>query len=131
MFFTYWHISRGRPKRNSRVHFFCIALTRNVSVSRRAPYPLGHATSTWNSCDVFLFSEFEMDESEDTIMMPLWHQILLRTADAFWSCLMVFPLCVVYWASTWKLMDATLGPETSWLSGVISLSIGTVFGLAG
>ena len=25
-FFTYWHLSRGRPERNSIVHFFCIAL---------------------------------------------------------------------------------------------------------
>ena len=25
-FFTYWHLSRGRPERNSKVHFFCITV---------------------------------------------------------------------------------------------------------
>ena len=84
----------------------------------------------------FAFPDFEMNESkgtisEDTTKTPLWLHVLLRVADAFWSCFLVFPLSVLYWSSTRMLLDATLGPETSWLSDVISLTIGTVSGLAG
>lgn len=51
-------------------------------------------------------------------------ELFLRVFNVLISCLIIAPLVVIYWASTWKLCDIYIVPSDPALSSTISLVVG-------
>lgn len=51
-------------------------------------------------------------------------ELFLRVFNVLFSCLIIAPLVIIYWASTWKLCDIYIVPSNPVLSATISFFVG-------